>query len=143
MTGHMAQQSSKRCEKYTFLQIHGNLILVTTFEHHSQSLYMEFYEPKYYLIIEVDFKKFVYKIFKGSYYNSGKNRRSILKYKGHYHILETSPLCCKSSLVSVFLCNLDMMVLENPSVNDYISCPPILSSISSINRIVNGSYKKE
>ena len=78
---------------------------MTAFQHHSKDLNMVFYEPKYYPIIEVDFKKFVYEIFKGGYYNFGKNHRSILKSKGHYRILETSPLHHKGSLVLIFLCN--------------------------------------
>ena len=71
---------------------------------------MVFYKPKNHLIIEVEFNKFVNEIFKGNYYNSRKNHRSILKSKGHYHLLEKSPLHSKGSLFSVFLCNPDMMV---------------------------------
>ena len=60
------------------------------FQHHSKDLNMVFYETKYHPIIKLDFKKFLYKIFKGGYYNSGKNHRNILESKGNYHILETS-----------------------------------------------------
>ena len=65
-------------------------------------------EPKYYSIIKVDFKKFVNKIFKGNNYYSGKNSRSILK--GHCRVLETPPLRHKGGLVSIFLCNSNLMV---------------------------------
>ena len=87
------------------------------FQHHTKALNMILNKPKYYPIIEVDFKKFVYKIFKGSYYNSGKNCRGILKSKWHYRILKPSPLCHKVILVSVFICNPDLMVTKK-SIHD-------------------------
>ena len=68
-------------------------------------------EPKYCPIVKIDFKKFVNKVFKGSDYYFGKNSRSILESKGNYRVLEiTPPLHCKGGLVSIFLCDSNMMV---------------------------------
>ncbi len=40
--------------------------------------------------------------FKHNKYYSRKNSRSILQAKGHQHILERSPFCCKGRLVSSY-----------------------------------------
>ena len=80
---------------------------------------MVFYEIKYYPIIEVEFKKYVYEIFKGNYYNSRKKHMRILNSKAHYHILETSPLCHKGIFVSTFLCNPNMMVTKK-SISEWV-----------------------
>ena len=106
----MGQPNSKRGTKDTFLQIWKDLILGKMFQHHPQSLNMIFNEPKYRPIIEVDLKKFMNKIFEGNYYYSGKNSRRIIDFKGNYHILEITPLYCKGFIVSILLCDSNLML---------------------------------
>ena len=77
-------------------------------------------DPKYCPIIKVYFNKFVNKIFKGNSYYSGKNSRSILKCKRHDCILQTPPLHRKGGLVSIFLCNSNMMVTRE-TISEWIN----------------------
>ena len=71
-------------------------------------------EPKYGPIVKEDIEKFMNKIFEGNHYYLGKNSRSILDSKGHYRVVETTPLRRKGFLVSVFLCDSNMMVAKEP-----------------------------
>ena len=99
-------------------------------------------EPKYYSIVEVDLKQFMNKIFECNHYYLGKDSRSILESKGNYHVLETTPLCHKGSLVSIFLCDYYMMVAREP-INEWIKfLTPTLSNTSSVNGVGNGSCKQ-
>ena len=80
------------------------------FQHHPKDLNMILNEPKYYPIIKVDFRKFVNKVFKGNDHYFGKNSKSILESKGHYRVLEKPPLCHKGGVVSIFLCDSNLLV---------------------------------
>ena len=71
-------------------------------------------EPIYSSILKVDLKKFMNEIFEGTHYYFRKNSRSILESKGHYRVLETTPLRRKGFLVSIFLCDSDLMVAREP-----------------------------
>ena len=110
MKDQVVEQSPKRCTKNTLSQIESNLVLMASFQHHSKNFYVIFYKTKYYLVIKVDFKKFMYKLFKHSNENSRKYCRHILESKRNYRVLVASPLHCKGSLVSIFFCNSYLMV---------------------------------
>ena len=86
------------------------MILETLFQHHPKALNMILNEPKYCAIIEVYFNKFMNKIFESNYYYSGKNNKSIIESKWHYRVLVATPLHCKGCLMSIFLCDYDLMV---------------------------------
>ena len=86
------------------------MILATPFQHHYEALNMILNEPKYHPIVEVDLKKFMDKIFEGNHYYPGKDSRSILESKENDCVLKTSTLRRKGCLVSIFLCDDDLMV---------------------------------
>ena len=71
-------------------------------------------EPKYNPIVELDLKRFMNKKFEGNHYYTGKNSSSILESKGHYRVLETTPLRRKGFLMSISLCDSNMMVSREP-----------------------------
>ena len=90
------------------------MILVKPFQHHSEALDMILNEPKYCLIPKVNLNKFMNKIFEGKHYYPGKDSRSILESKGHDCVLKTSPLHRKGCLLSILLCDYEMMVAREP-----------------------------
>ena len=90
------------------------MILKTPLQHHYEALNMILNEPKYRPIVEVELNKFMYKIFAGSHYYTRKDSRRILESKGHYRVLKKTPLHHKGCLVSVFLCDSNLMVAREP-----------------------------
>ena len=86
---------------------------------------MIFYNTKNCPVIEVDFNKFMDKIFKSSNYDSRKNFKRILESKWKYGVLVESPLYGKDSLVSVLLFNCYMMVSQE-SISERIHVFPSL-----------------
>ena len=54
------------------------------------------------------------KILERNHYYLGKDSKSVVASKGHYHILETPPLRCKSGILLIFLRNSDTMVAKKP-----------------------------
>ena len=97
------------------------------FQNHPEALNMIIIDPKYCPIVELDLKKFMNKIFECNHYYSKKDSMSILESKVHYYILETPPLRHKGCLVSIFLCDSDLMVSKEP-INEriYILAPKTL-----------------
>ena len=85
-----------------------------SFQHHSEALNILFYDSNYSLVIKIEFKKRMDKIFEGNNDYTGKDSRLILDSKKNHCILETSPLCCKGSLLLIFLRNCDLMVTQEP-----------------------------
>ena len=88
------------------------MILSTSFEHDSEALNILFYDSNYSLVIKIEFKKRMDKIFEGNDDYTIKDRKFILDSKKNHCIVETSPLRCKCCLVLIFLCNFDLMVTQ-------------------------------
>ena len=82
------------------------------------------------------------KIFKSSYHYPRKNSRCILESKWHYRVLEIAPFYQKGHLVSILFKNLNLMVSRNPSIEEYISCTPMISKTSYVNDVGNESCKQ-
>ena len=86
----------------------------TSSQYHYEDLNVILYDPKHLLIIEVDLNKIMNKILERCHYYPRKDNRRILESKGHNFVLKTSPLHRKGCLVSIFLCDYDLMVAREP-----------------------------